>query len=260
MYKVIDILSGKVVCQSTKKMDILLGSNNLAAGHPSLFIKRNWEFRFNPAKGRNGFCQSVEMDFSDLNVSGRDIKPCSRWMHRWNGSEYVVHQISNGPTELRRYQVQDENGRSIDVRMWTSEIEAVTRCARFGSDYMSVTPCHRQSGYRKEPCGVGARRTLHRVGCVSMWKQNVIDGCRYNGHDGEDCVHNPILDHTQARKRVNPINGNTDNVYRFGGGDRCWKNQRGAKQWGKHTPVSRKELAMVRCFKSGFSNILESAG
>lgn len=258
MFKVIDIFSGKVVCEGTDKTDILMGRNNVVTGRPTLFVKCDWKHRFNPAKGKVEPCQTYKMDFSELNVSGRDIKPCSRWTFRWNGAQYAAFQISNGPTELRRYQVLGENGRSIDIRMWMPEIKVITSRERFGYDCMdgNAIPCHLEPGYRKEPCGEGAKRVMHRAGCSSMWKQNIIDGCRYKSQDDPEDDYIPILDHTKARKRVDPTNGNTDNVYRFGG-DRCWKNQRGAKQWGKHTKVSRKELAMIRTFKRGNDGIDE---
>ena len=159
-------------------------------------------------------------DFSQLNITGNDtftsMERCG-----WLFTDIGVIPRYKKVCHLRRYQVLDEDDRSVDIRTWPKSVWEWAP---------SYPPCY-------WPCGF--KNNHHRTTGPSMWR-----GTYRASMDGldeaellEENLPLPIQDNTGVRL---PFNG-TDRVWDyydshyFHWRSKSWKDQTKArKQWAKH--------------------------
>ena len=177
--------------------------------------------------GKTVFC------FDDLNVTGNDMRPgvVEVKYHPVIGTYSVFGKVQ------RRFQVFDQDRRSIDIREWSQEIIDISL---FGpDDHATPEQFSRCPAFRREPCGLGKKNSLHRMTAPAMLHRTLCDaaGSRDTLADIEADVF-PIFDHTAARKRGYGKHG--WNCYdqkwaRKKNSVRSWKDQRKTpRQWSKH--------------------------
>lgn len=179
-----------------------------------------------------------EFDFSDLNVSGKDIKLESVFV---GYTPYCFKHDVKLFTEtlpiretrsiLRRYQVFDDADRSIDIREWKDEISAY---------FAGVRPARNEHAtriptFRQEPCGLGRKRNGRRISFPAFTKDNLM--ALEDMVDIPDNIR-PVVDHTYARNRgMNRYSTLDAAEFKQNGkyGRRCWKNStKATRQWAKH--------------------------
>ncbi len=169
--------------------------------------------------------RKVGRDFFQLNVTGKDthtaMEKDGSWLHiQENGRSYVIPTYKK-VIYLRRYQVLDEDGRSVDIRTWPKSVWEWTP---------TYPPCY-------WPCGF--KSNYHRISGPSMGRgtyrasMNVLDESELL----DEALPLPIRDCSDVRF---PFNG-TDDVWSYYDGHHChwrsksWKDQTKArKQWAKH--------------------------
>ena len=100
--------------------------------------------------------RKVGRDFFQLNVTGKDthtaMEKDGSWLHiQENGRSYVIPTYKK-VIYLRRYQVLDEDGRSVDIRTWPKSVWEWTP---------TYPPCY-------WPCGF--KSNYHRISGPSMWR------------------------------------------------------------------------------------------
>ena len=242
MYIVKNVVTGKTVLTADTKLEVLLAQDPEHHNMPMFYRHTGWVSPFGVVQKN-----PVKMKFTELNITGKDIKPCANFLPRWDGSKMEYIQIANKPTELRRYQVLDENG-PVDIRTWEKEIGEVIACD--GNPRPSNAAGH-DAGFRKDPCGNGAKNLFRRATCSAMWKQNLAEQA-FSRDTAEDmAVVAPVIDRTKPRKRgIYAADGMPDYAVRALDTNNCWKRQKGAKQWGKHEKVKRSGLNIARALKA----------
>lgn len=156
--------------------------------------------------------------FDELNVTGRDC--------------YIVRTFSDLPERrLRRYQVLDEQGHSIDIRQWMPIFQKIAE---------AHTPWEYREGYlapkAAEPIRSGFVRHNHRYRLPTLQIQARRDALYVIDFDELDQV--PLYNRTKVRNKTYDEECSWDKVERkvrnrFG--KKNWKDQSKAiKQWAKH--------------------------
>lgn len=153
-----------------------------------------------------------ESRFSELNMTGKDTYTYVEF--RYRVGELPVPETTS---YLRRYRVTDEDGRSVDIRNWAS-------------DLWTHMPAPRT--YSFPPY----KRTGHRLHGPSMYRNTIRQAQAMPEIEGV----RPIVDRSAVRnKSLMSIDDNMDYYDRRHGhgyyADRSWKSQTKArKQYAKH--------------------------
>lgn len=170
------------------------------------------------------------MDFSELNVTGKDIVI---------GFELVSGKSFFSCYEkvatLRRYMVTDELGKSIDIRTWLPEIVLV-ESGQYQPTYRMADS--KQPMYRREPCGQGRKHHFHRVGCPAMWHRSMAEAAGVEDLALEADVR-PLRNRSGIRKRgiedEAPFEKAERRISRSWTCSKSWKDQtKAGRQWAKH--------------------------
>ena len=165
-----------------------------------------WRFRLVP---EHRFYAAKPLDFSNLNVTGNDMysRP---FVDTWK----------------RRFQVRDEQGRSVDIRTWKKEIDIVNAMEHFPWR-RSTKPIPR---FRREPAVMGCKMPDRKGRYNAFTKQKLRDKWGTVEPDFEDDLlgFTPVKDHSAPRvKERHPHKPNLD--------IQSWKSStKNAFQWGRH--------------------------
>ena len=226
MFYVVNLMTKAVVAMAGSKLELLCARDNTKT-----FVGMPIFLRFDRLQGK------WRLDFSDLNVTGKDIVPNANFRYCFVGGKYVARQVSGDKPTLRRYQVFDDDGRSIDIRAWKAEIELL---AENGPSIARTQSSEHQPEFRREPCGYGGKQHCHRRCNPAMTKQNLI--CEVVDDDalaGVPAKYQPVIDHSRARKRgcahapFDAVDSMAETKMRYG--TKSWKHQsKSARQWCKY--------------------------
>ncbi len=236
-YQIINVGTGSAVFTADSKAEILTARYEMQGQAPIRpFLKTEW---------RDGQ-RRCSANFDELNVSGKDTRRGVVGTAPWYSEALGTIRIPIFGQVLRRFMVVDDTGHKIDIRKWFAEVEAVNGAEvdMFGNVMLPGSQYRKESaqnnGFRKGPCGEGARKTRHRARCAALWKQNLIDA--------DQSVPG---DHSRPRKRVDraEMAGYGDYVMTGGAKSKSWKDQsKTARQWTKkkHRNVKRSSLYSAR--------------
>lgn len=187
----------------------------LAACMTQMDLLDTWARQCSPVRGK--------LDLSKLNVTGKDtVLQTRRTGFAW--SSVLGTTVATFTTEkvLKPYQVQDEQGRSIDIREWSSAIQAWPRASQPVGAYPAG-----QYG-----CPVDGSKTNYRkLHDPAMYKANL----RSTEPPDDELVEGLPLGHRNRNNKKKslvcaPAQGRTPN--------KSWKRQsKNRKQWGKHKPA-----------------------
>lgn len=230
-YIIKDLAANEIIAACETKAEALCAEDSRGRSRNFLFLRRptienlKWHF-----------------DFLSLNITGKDIYPCARFLIMYDGNKYLKRQVSNEPTMLRPYQVLDENGRPQDVRLWTKEIEDVLKNGPV--QWRKRISVGTQAEFRRDPIdGTNLVKAPRHKG-YAMWHQTVAATER--GDYMEDCDgYAPVLDHGQVRKRDTGLHSQWEQYERHLGYQsktykKSWKEKsKGHRQWSKNAPMSR---------------------
>lgn len=175
---------------------------------------------------------SPAMHFDNLNVTGRDTR-IERVRAGYRYVDDIPIPVYTESVWLRRYQVVDDAGRSIDIRAWKAEIAAIEA----GDYYPHVKRHEHVPIFRREPCVSGRKQRSHRIGLPAMWKASLQDTLDNENDDLAEYV--AIRDHTKPRNRGISIGDGWDvygrRLYAISHTSKCWKDQsKSGRQWAKH--------------------------
>ena len=170
--------------------------------------------------------RKVGQDFSQVNITGKDTCTVME-KNGWLRTEIGVIPTYKRVRYLRRYQVLDEDGRSVDIRTWPKSV-------------WEWAPSHPACYW---PCGF--KDNHHRTTGPSMWRSPYrasMDGLD-EGELLSEGLPLPIRDNSGVRL---PFDG-TDSVWDyydshyFHWRSKSWKDQTKArKQWAKHKSKGEK--------------------
>lgn len=228
MYHIIDLL--KNINYSCKdKMDTLLSWKRLTSGAPA-------------------WLQESKLKFHELNVTGKDMHLKAQPNgHYWNTAIHAYLPTYETVCKLKRFQVIDDKGRSIDIRTWTQEIAAVnTGYYPDVARIQKLTPA-----FRREPAEYGRKDHAHRKGGCTMWRASMREV--FCGDDDELTEFRPVIDHSKFRDRGFTTSAGWNNYERrhYAGwaSSKCWKDQsKSGRQWAQHKRgVSGKAIRDKRC-------------
>lgn len=200
LYNVIDLNSGETIASGTCQQ-----------------IAHWWRRKFKDQKGN--------VNFRDLNVTGKDVVICKEK----DGFSLVMIDgkltlITNWVRVryLRRYQVLDEDGRSVDIRNWSKDV------------WEYKPPRHRPLVLDWVD---GSKSHFHRTSGPSMWRGTFSSSMETADETEllEDGLPLPIQSNVDVRL---PFNTSTVWDYydrhHFHRKSKSWKDQSKArKQWGK---------------------------
>ena len=222
MYYVINLLTNTIVATARNELELLCVRESTRPWSTRIFLRFDYM--------RCGWY----MDFSELNVTGKDIHPNA--VFRYFGGVDGDHplQVSGTKPMLRRYQVIDDYKRPIDIRTWRAEIQLLEANGPIAFKMAE----QKLPKFRHEPCGYGRKRHCHRVSCPAMTRQGVTEEL-VAGFDDSDFDYLPVIDHSKARNRG--IAGQGFDLYDLKAGKaarnagRSWKHQsKSVRQWAKH--------------------------
>ena len=219
IYKIVDLANNSVAAVCDGKRAVLTASAMNS-------MKKLW-LRTDYMTGKTVFC------FDDLNVTGNDIRlgVAEVKYHPVIGAYNVIGKIR------RRFQVLDQDGRSVDIRAWKQEIIDISL---FGpDDHGNAKRYSNHPLFRQEPCGWGSKNLIHRMNAPAMLHRTLSDAAR-SGEALTDIETDafPVIDHTSVRKRGCGKRG--WNCYdqkwaRKMNSNRSWKDQwKTPRQWSKH--------------------------
>jgi len=226
MFYIINLMTMAVVASAASKLELLCARDcSRAFSGTPIFL------RFDRMQAKWRF------DFSELNVTGKDIAPNANYRDCWVDGAYVTYRVSADRPNLRRYQVHDNDGRYVDIRTWKKEIELMMEN---GPDIARPQSVEHLPKFREEPSGCGSKRHCHRRSNPAMTKQNLICEAAFEDVMAEVPVSfHPVIDHSKAR-----IRGYARTAFDFEDiaaemkmryGIRSWKHQsKSARQWCKH--------------------------
>lgn len=226
MFYIINLMTMAVVASAASKLELLCAKDSSTTfGGTPVFLR----FDRMQVKWR--------LDFSELNVTGKDIAPNANYRYCWVDGAYAAYRVSADAPTPRRYQVLDDDGRSVDIRTWKREIELLMKN---GPDIARSKSVEHLPRFREEPSGCGRKQHCHRRSCPAMTKQNLI--CEANIEDALDGVparYLPVIDHSKARRRncaraaLGALDSMAEMKMRYG--LKSWKHQsKSARQWCKH--------------------------
>ena len=166
------------------------------------------------------------LNFDQLNVTGKDEMVWSKFYSA--GPWFYTERYR----DIRRYQVFDDDGRSIDIRQWKDALAAV-ESGRYH-------PLRKKRSvaftFRDGPVPYVRKSHGHRIGCESFYRSSLQ---ALNDAPLEDLDIHAIVDHTGVRKRHRKLKFSSwDNAEVKAAGKwnrRCWKNScKALHQWAKH--------------------------
>lgn len=146
------------------------------------------------------------LNFKDLNITGNDMY----------GSPIVS-------LRMRRFQVLDDDGRSLDIRTWAEEIEIVNAMKHFPY-YQHISS---QASFRIDPAVSGSKTPRRKDRCGALTLQRLRDrvGTQELDYEDELLGFTPIRDNSAPRSRNSAMQGD--------GKQRC--KQRKCRSWKSHT-------------------------
>lgn len=219
MYYVYDYVKEAVVMQGTQQEIALWWRGGLLVQGKHLLSRE--DRRGKPAR----------VDFTQLNVTGKDVYRIPEqdgwyWFKDKDGHPYTVPKYV-WVAYLRRYQVFDDAGRSIDIRAWDDSV------------WHYVPP--RQSSQWYPGWMRGAKFHHHRTSGPSMWRGTLRAAMDVAEIDEDLPL--PIRDNTKVRLPF----GGTEDSWSYYDRHYChwksasWKDQTKArKQWAKHKTWGKK--------------------
>lgn len=167
-------------------------------------------------------------NFSDLNVTGHDTvtrkEMCgSTW---YAGLGYVPNYRHT--SYLRRYQVLDDQFRSIDIRRWPEEVWEMPKY-----------------GYSWSIFSSGSKNHTHRVSGPSGHRRNLRDkaNTEYSRDEAKEIY--VIRDKSDVRNKTVMRSGDAWDYYEYAHAkhwtsSKCWKDQfKNPKQYAKHKSFHR---------------------
>lgn len=192
--------------------------------------KRSLLFYWGQYIGRS-VSKRFALDFEMLNVTGKDIstEPFFIEAHApLMRPTWQMHRVT------RRYQVFDDEGRSVDIRKWSTEIADV--------ESGKYVPWTRSSSsketftFRRGPVPYIRKQHAHRLGTESFFHASLI---ALEEKPLEDTDISPVIDHSSVRKRGRKLKFESwDNAEMKANNKwnrRCWKDSSKApRQWAKH--------------------------
>lgn len=227
MYYIMDLIENKFYGFDTKQQ--LLYRWRQMTSNPSYFRARN-----------------LKLSFEQLNVTGVDTTSrLEEIPGKYFTTRFGIHPCHEWVQRLRRYQVVDDAGRSIDIRAWKEELRQVE-----GTDKNLWNTPNRPVNapkFRQGPCGQGRKNRNHFIAGPAMWKASMSAQSMDEPLD-EDAGLRPILDHTKVRTRgINEYTNAYRSQYKISGrwgGSKSWKDQsKAGRQWARHKPsCSKKSL------------------
>ena len=176
--------------------------------------------------GRDIWNRRNRLIFDQLNVTGKDVMTWSKFYCA--GSWFYTERHR----DIRRYQVFDDDGRSIDIRQWKEALSAVE-----SGNYLPLRKKrHIMYSFRNGPVPYVRKPQWHRIGCESFYRSSMralVDDPL------EDLDIRPVIDHTGVRKSGRKLKfSGWDNAEAKAAGKynrRCWKNScKTPHQWAKH--------------------------
>lgn len=187
-----------------------------------------------------------KVTFDDLNISGKDYvwknEPTNDYFFIPDYG-YIRKYVRN--RYLRRYQVFDENGRSIDIRTWNIEWDNMSVPYNFAASVMypdakvrkpkGYEPAHGK--FRQEPCGVGAKPTGPHASNVRVHRMMLSDAEEFDFGEYENLVTAKI-----KHRKLAPVDVWDCNERKYFGCCKphaSWKDNKCGAQWAKHKPDAK---------------------
>ena len=162
--------------------------------------------------------------FGELNITGKD--------YYGEHLDFFGFYFHGTPLHLRRYQVLDEMGRSIDIREWPQSV--------WQDKPLIAIDC--------EIYYSGKKRNSRRMSGPSMWRKSVREASKevWTAEElGEENLPLPIMDRSAIRSRVvecKPYDYAERHFYGKYAPSRSWKKRSRAKaQWGALSGCTDKE-------------------
>lgn len=235
-YFIIDAATGKIVSIHETQHEVIyqwihLTLNQTAAFRPTMIEgKRHLGDFYHKCYTRNFF------SFDELNVTGKD----KHW-------EYILTDSYGLQFVLKKYMVLDENNRHIDLRNWSTVIEAVCRnpdayapASKYSDSYVF------EAEFRNGPCDDprATRNHCHRAKGLTGWNQkkretefDIID--EVAALDDEE-FGNVNFANARIKTRSKDFDVFDDwciaekRLYSRLKRNTCWKDSKTGKQWAKH--------------------------
>lgn len=215
MYYIID-LQNNVSYPCRDKLDVLERWQRVTRGSYSIYLTH-----------------SVPLDFSQLNVTGKDCCPVDECVGKyWDSKNELFWNSYVRVMRLKRFQVVDSDGRSIDIRAWKPEIALAN-----AGHYPAKPSKEHIPVFRREPAGWGRKVHGHRKGGCAMWRASMRE--LFCGNDDELAEFQPVIDRSKSRNRGFSSGAGWDAVERRHNAgwasSKCWKDQsKSGRQWAKH--------------------------
>ena len=226
MYYLIDLQEKKSVKEFFTKMDLLI--------HWAKVVNNLWGWRF-----QEHFLRGNKIDFSALNITGKDT--LKKFMPT---GKYYVSPFTGLPAKeydyvsvQRQYQVLDDFGRPVDIRLWTDEIRMIE--SGLVNPYENKGISHHLPEFRREPALEGAKPHGHYRHLPKMMIQYATHVAAAEFEDDLYELNLTAKQIQQCKPRVRhnvvdadfSIDNKICNLY----GRKCWKQQsKNYKQWAKH--------------------------
>lgn len=176
--------------------------------------------------GHDGWYRRNRLIFDQLNVTGKDEMVWSKFYSAGSWFYTEWHR------DIRRYQVFDEDGRSIDIRQWKEALAAVE-----SGRYQPIRKNRRiEFSFRDGPVPYIRKLHEHRIGAEAFYRSSLRALVDDPLEDLDVC---PVINHTGVRKRHRKLKYSSwDNAEAKAAGKwnrRCWKNScKAPHQWAKH--------------------------
>ena len=226
MYYLIDLQEKKSVKEFVTKMDLLV--------HWAKVVNGVWAWRF-----QEHFLQGRKIDFRALNITGKDVvkkfMPTGKYfISPFTGLLAEEHDYVN---VQRRYQVLDDFGHPVDIRLWTDEIRMIE--SGLVNPYGNKDIDYHLPEFRREPALEGAKPHGHYHHLPKMMIQYAthVAAAEFEDDLYELNLTAKRIQQCKPRVRHNVVNANFSidnkicNLY----GRKCWKQQsKNYKQWAKH--------------------------
>lgn len=235
MFTIMDLHANKVICTCKTKEDVLRARDDRKHSFDSLFLKT--------VSGLN-FTRSQKFCFDELNITGKDIKVSYGFDANGNYS---------GSWTLRRLQVLDEQGRSVDIRSWTKEMESILSHPLRWAQADRFDP--RDPDYRSAPIEGTEKDSSRRVSGYAMWHQTAATNEATSLDDDDYDGYTPVIDHGAVRKRLPDLYSQWNQYERKHYGRdhlrKSWKDSsKGQRQWSKNSRMTRSVRQEARQLKA----------
>lgn len=210
---------------------------NLLYGWKKLTYPRVWPTSLAP------------FNFKELNVTGKDSYPAEIPTGEYTYSEDLGFYICVYKTiqKMKTFQVRDDDGRSLDIRLWKDEIALIDD---------GWTPQHHgfrldEGKFREGPWPHTGKPHAHCCSGPAMWHRFVQETTRNHQDELED--YRPVQDKTKVRTRGLNLDSSWnifDRKY-FKKHSLSWKDQsKAAHQWARHKKgVTKRHLRNAKRWK-----------